>query len=134
VLVYEHISSNGRSYVATPPALPLPPAQTVNELTPLVLSNTATNADLSTTALTFGLTSAPDGVTLNPNTGELRWTPAEYQGPGTYVIGVQVTENGSPPLSDVRSFKVIVNERNSPPVLTVPADQGTDELSTLLPA
>jgi hypothetical protein len=70
--------------------------------------------------LTFSLTSAPAGVTLDPVTGVLTWTPTEVQGPSTNRIGVQVTDNGTPPLSDIRTFTVTVNEVNNgtPIVLT----------------
>jgi hypothetical protein len=43
-----------------------------------------------------------------------------------------VTDDGSPPASDTRSFTVVVNEVNRAPVLTVPADQSLDELITLV--
>ena len=38
-------------------------------------------------------------------------------GPGTYEIWTVVTDTGVPPLSATNSFKVTVNEVNSPPVL-----------------
>src|SRR5213075_178563 len=71
------------------------------------------------------------GVNLDPSTGVLTWTPSEAQGPSTNVITVRVTDNGAPQLSDTKSFTVVVNEGNSAPVLTVPADRTIAELSTL---
>src|SRR5439155_2796058 len=62
----------------------------------------------------------------------LSWTPAETQGPSTNQVVVQVTDNGSPPLRDNRSFTVVVAEVNSAPVLTLPPDQTINELSTLV--
>src|SRR5206468_1579908 len=81
--------------------------------------------------LTFSLVTAPTGVHLAPDTGILTWTPTEAQGPSTNLITVQVRDDGSPPLSDSKSFTVVVHEMNSRPVLTVPPDQAIDERSTL---
>src|SRR5439155_20184229 len=78
------------------------------------------------------LVSAPDGMSLDPTTGVLTWTPTETQGPRTNLITVQVTDNGSPPLSATNSFTVVVKELNSAPVLTVPLNQTMNELSTLV--
>src|SRR5439155_18261869 len=61
----------------------------------------------------------------------IHWTPSEVQGPSTNTITTVVTDNGVPPLSATNSFKVIVNEVNDAPVLTVPTDRTVTELSTL---
>src|SRR6266852_4574374 len=116
----------------SPPTLSVPPAQTINELATLTVTNTATDPDIPTNTLTFSLVAAPTGVNLNPATGVLTWTPTEAQGPSTNVITVRVTDNGSPPLSDTKSFTVIVNEVNSAPTLTVPPTQTINELTTLI--
>src|SRR5206468_1395562 len=80
----------------------------------------------------FSLVSGPAGVSVNPATGVLTWSPTEAQGPSTNVITVKVTDNGVPALSDSKSFTVVVTEANSAPVLTVPANQTIAELSTLV--
>src|SRR2546426_1098822 len=71
-------------------------------------------------------------MTINATNGVISWTPTEAQGPGTNVVSVSVTDDGSPSLSVTDSFTVVVNEVNSAPVLTVPADQVVAELSTLV--
>jgi hypothetical protein len=118
--------------VNSAPVLTVPADRTINELTTLVVTNTATDGDLPANALTFGLVSAPSGVNLDATTGVLTWTPDEAQGPSTNLITVRVTDNGNPPLNDTKSFRVVVNEVNSAPVLTVPADETVDELTTLV--
>ncbi len=118
--------------VNSAPVLTVPANQTINELTMLVLTNTATDADLPANTLSFSLLSAPAGMTLDPNTGVLTWTPTETQGPGTNLITVQVTDNGSPPLSASRSFTVVVSEANTAPELTVPANQTINEQTFLV--
>src|SRR5439155_14764988 len=65
------------------------------------------------------------------NTGVLRWTPSEAQRPSTNRVSVKVTDNGSPPLSDIESFTVVVNEENSAPILPVQATLPITELTLL---
>src|SRR5439155_1592790 len=118
--------------VNSEPVLPAQADRTINELSTLVVTNRATDPDLPPNTLTFSLVSAPTGVTLDSHTGVLSWTPTEAQGPGAFMITVKVTDNGTPPLSDTGSFRVIVSEINSVPALAVPPDQTIDELSTLV--
>src|SRR4029450_1140165 len=79
----------------------------------------------------FSLISPPAGASINPVIGVFSWVPTEAQGPGMYTIRVRVTDNGSPNLSDTKSFTVSVNEVNSPPVLTPIANQPVNEGNTL---
>src|SRR3989441_217147 len=109
------------------PTLTVPPTQTINELTTLSVTNTATDPDIPANTLTFVLVTGPSGMTLDSATGVLTWTPTEAQGPSTNVITVRVTDNGSPPLSDTKSFTVIVNEVNSAPVLAPISDKTVTE-------
>ena len=69
------------------------------------------------TQLTYSLSNAPAGATINPTSGIFTWTPTEAQGPGVYNITVRVTDNNLPPLSDSKNFQVTVNEVNQAPVL-----------------
>src|SRR5439155_581471 len=114
------------------PVLTVPGNQTINELSTLVVTNTATDTDLPSNTLTFGLVSGPSGVALNPTTGVLHWTPAEAQGPSTNTITLKVTDTGSPPLSATTIPYTTVFRANSAPVLTVPGNQTINELSTLV--
>jgi hypothetical protein len=58
--------------------------------------------------VTYALTGdAPRGASIDPETG--LFTFAATDGPAEYEIGVRVTDNGLPPLSTVRTFKVTVN-------------------------
>src|SRR5207245_122733 len=111
------------SEVNSAPTLTVPGNQTINELSTLVVTNTATDTDVPSNTLTFALVSGPSGVAVNPTTGVLSWTPTEAQGPSTNTITVKVTDNGSPALSATSSFTVVVNEVNSAPVLKVRSEQ-----------
>jgi hypothetical protein len=98
-------------------------SRTINEGTLLVVTNSATDSDTPPQTLTFSLGSGfPSGMTIDPGTGLINWTPTEAQGPGTYSISVRVTDNGSPSLSTTQTLAVSVNEVNSPPQLFFPND------------
>src|SRR5205814_1202099 len=114
------------------PVLILPPNQTINELTTLIVTNTAADPDIPVNTLTFALVAAPAGMTLDSNTGVLIWTPTEAQGPSTNLIWVKVTDNGVPVMSNTKSFTVVVNEVNRAPTLTVPPYKVIHGLATLV--
>src|SRR5207237_606788 len=104
----------------------------INELSTLVVTNTASDADLPTNTLSFGLVSAPTGVLLDANTGVLTWTPTEAQGPSTNLITLKVNDNTSPPHSHTNIFPLVVREVNSPPFPYTTLIQSINELSTLV--
>src|SRR4029079_16012476 len=91
----------------------------------------ATDSDVPTNTLTFSLVGPRGGMSINPATGLIQWTPLEDEGPSTNVITVVVTDNGSPNMSATNSFTVTVNETNSAPVLTVPTNHTVSALATL---
>src|SRR5205814_1839313 len=95
------------------------------------VSASSAHADLPANTLSFALVSAPTGMTINPGSGVISWTPSEVQGPSTNVVSVSVTDNGVPALSATNSFTVTVTEVNLAPVLSVPANQTIDEQTTL---
>jgi len=93
-------------------------AVVVVEGTSLVITNLATDADVPTNTLTYSLgTNAPVGMTIDPASGVLTWTPGESQGPSTNPITVHVTDNGEPPLGATHLFTITVLETNQAPVL-----------------
>jgi hypothetical protein len=100
----------------TPPVLGGVPAQTVNELSLLTVTNSAVDTDVPAQTLTYSLLVKPAGATINTN-GVISWTPAEGQGPSTNTFTTRVVDNGTPPLSATNSFTVIVFDINVPPIL-----------------
>ena len=103
------------------PALPTITTQTVNELTLLTVTNTASESNIHSTNTGYALISHPAGMSINAN-GIITWTPTEAQGPSTNVITTVVTNSDSfdavnPHLTATNSFTVIVNEVNVAPVL-----------------
>jgi len=89
----------------------------VDELTELSFTATATDADLPANGLTFSLMGAPDGASIDADTGLFTWTPGEAQGPGSYRFEVVVTDDGAGALSDAGTLAVTMNEVNLAPVL-----------------
>jgi Putative Ig domain len=102
--------------VNDPPVLDSIASKSVNSGILLSFSVTASDSDLPANHLTYSLgPGAPDGASIDPATGIFMWTPTNNEGPGQYPITVRVTDDGSPPLNDAKTFQVKV---------TVPHDQG----------
>src|SRR5262249_13940562 len=110
-----------------------PADQVINELSTLMLTNTATDPDLPANILTFSLEpGAPTGASIDSATGVFSWTPTEAQGPSTNLITRSEERRGGTDLSDLRAFTGGVAEEYRGLVLRVPADQVINELSTLM--
>jgi len=64
----------------------------------------------------------PAGMTLDPISGVLNWTPQANHIPSTNQITIKVTDDGDPPLGDTKSFDVIVQRKaaSAPPRITSP--------------
>jgi hypothetical protein len=105
--------------------------QTVNEGSTLVVTNKAIDVDIPANTVTYSLLSAPAGASIDASSGVFTWTPTEVQAPSTNQIMVQAMDNGAPPLSDTRSFSVIVNEVNTAPAVNPIASQSVNEGATL---
>ena len=118
------IVNNPPTFTATPPN------RTIDELTPLSVTNPAIDSDLPAQTITYQLLSPPAGATIDSN-AVIAWTPTEAQGPGNYTITTIAGDNGTPPKSATNSFTVRVNEVNSPPVLPSPPDRTINELTLM---
>jgi len=105
--------------------------RSVNELTTLTVTNTATDLDQPPQTLTFSLITGPSGMTINSSTGVLTWTPAQTNSPSTNTVSVVVTDNGAPALSATNTFLVYVIEVNQKPTLPVVGSQTVNVLATL---
>jgi VCBS repeat-containing protein len=103
----------------------------VDENTLLTFTTGATDTDLPANALVYSLVNAPSGASIEPSTGVFSWTPSEAQGAGEYPITVRVTDNGTPSLSDSRTFNVRVNEVNVAPRLSPIGSKTVDEETPL---
>ena len=89
---------------------------TVGEHETASFTATASDADLPVQALTFSLDStAPTNATIDPATGEIRWTPGEVDGPGDFTFQVIATDDAG--ASDSVDVTIHVLEVSQPPVL-----------------
>jgi hypothetical protein len=110
------------------PVLAAITSRTVNELSLLTFTASATDADLPANTLTYSLVDAPSGASIVGNTGVFTWTPTVTQGPGTYNFNVRVSDGA---LTHDRAVAVTVNEVNTAPVLALIPPQTVDELALL---
>lgn len=89
------------------PKLKPVPDQVVPAESGLVVTLSASDADLPAQSLSFSFEGAkPAGMSLDPQTGRLTWLPAANQRPSSHSITVKVTDDGVPSRSALRSFVV----------------------------
>jgi hypothetical protein len=87
-------------------------------------TNAANDVDLPTNTLTFTLDgSAPKGASLDPVSGVFSWPTSDAEVGTTNQFLVRVTDDGTPPLTALQAFKVVVEPR--PAILGV-ARSGTN--------
>ncbi len=113
--------------VNVPPVLAVIGDQSVDELTELAFTATATDVDDPVQSLVFSLAGEPVGASITAG-GDFAWTPSEAQGPGTYTFDVVVSDGVD---TDSESITVTVAEVNVAPVLAPIGDQSVDELVEL---
>jgi len=98
--------------------------QTATEGVPFSLLMAANDSDDPANVLAYVLgDNAPSGVTIDPTSGLLTWTPEESQGSQTYSVTVEVTDDGSPPLGDSVTFSITVEDGNQAPWINPIDDQ-----------
>lgn len=90
----------------------------------LYVKNSAADADQPWQTLSFSLLAAPDGATINTNTGVFAWRPTVAQANTTNPVGVKVTDNGTPNLGATQNFFVTVNPLNAPMLNAVSLTNG----------
>lgn len=118
--------------INTLPVLAVIAPQTIDEGQVLSFTALGSDGDLPLQRLSYSLGSgAPEGASIDPNTGVFVFTPNEAQGPSTNVVSVRVTDDGSPPLRSSQDVSLVVNEVNLSPVLEPIADQALGEGDTL---
>jgi RHS repeat-associated protein len=99
--------------LGSPPVITEIADREVFELSPLTIAAVATDPDLPGDVLTFDLLLAPAGLTVNPSTGVIAWTPTSAQ-IGRHDVTVRVTDQEG--LLDFTSFQVLVRRTNAAPI------------------
>jgi len=92
----------------SPPVLDAISNQTASEGVAFKLYVRATDTDIPVQTITYSLSpDAPAGATIDSKTGRFTFTGPD--GPATYQFTVIATDNGSPALSDQKTFTLQVN-------------------------
>ncbi len=96
------------------PRLAQPASFAVSAGEPVTFQATAEDSDLPPQLLTFSLLpNAPLGAVIEPTTGHFTWTTPEVPVITTFVISVQVSDNGPSQRKDTRPFAVQVSPKFS---------------------
>ncbi|MCB9644677.1 MAG: hypothetical protein H6728_16505 [Myxococcales bacterium] len=101
-----------------PPQITKLPSTTATEDQPYAPAKVeATDIDSGDT-LSYKLTKAPIGATINPVTGEITWTPGDADAGKEVEFEVEVCDSKTPPACKKATWKVQVTNVNDPPVIT----------------
>jgi YD repeat-containing protein len=106
--LYDNAGNLLQASSAAPPVLPAQPSIAATDLSTLVVSNTATDSSFPARTLTYVLSQAPTGATIDTN-GTITWTPLLSQSPSTNIFTTVAIDNGVPPLSATNSFTITVS-------------------------
>ncbi len=96
-----------------PPQIEAPTLTTAYQARPLSLIVKATDSDQPPQKLKFEFESeVPKGVTINSETGEIKWTPTASTELKEYTLTVKVSDSGTPPLSTTQkiNLKVVLDD------------------------
>lgn len=108
------------------PVLTSPGNQTVNEGSNLAFTLSATDSNTGQT-ISYSMTGAPNGATLNATTGAFSYTPGYDVAPNTsgatqvFNVTFTATDDATPPLNNSQSVTITVSNVNRAPI----ADAGT---------
>jgi ELWxxDGT repeat protein len=92
------------------------------------VSNYASDPNTPALTLSYALgAGAPQGASINSQTGIVAWTPSQNQTPGSYPFTVDVTDSASPSQTTVAGFTVVLSTSSVlPPALTaIPTTSAT---------
>lgn len=90
------------------------------EMTNFSMMISATDTDTPLQTLSYAMSAAPAGASLDPATGRFQWSPTESDGPGTNVFNVTVTDNGWPQRTATQAITLVVAEVNRAPIAGLP--------------
>ena len=93
--------------------------QTVNVGQTVAFTASATDTDQPPQTLTFSLLAGLGTATLNTNNGAFSFRPLVTQANSTNSFTLQVSDNGTPPLSATQSFSVVVNPLSAPGISNI---------------
>ena len=97
---------------ALPPVLTNPGPQSATEFVPFTLNPVGSDPDSS--PVVWSATGMPTGMTIDPATGAMAWTPGELDGGTSYTIDLSLTGGG---VTVTETFVLTVIEDDQPPVV-----------------
>jgi pimeloyl-ACP methyl ester carboxylesterase len=103
--------------VNAPPSLGLLPDVTIAPEIAWSVSAVGTDGDLPKQSLVYALKVSPVGMTIAPNSGEIRWTPTRAQGARMHPVTVTVSDSAGSLVE--QSFRVMVSGIAQPPTLVI---------------
>ena len=92
----------------------------------------ATDSDLPANTLSYTMTNAPAGTSLDEISGLFSWTPDETQGPATYAVTFIVSDDGSPVLTDSQTVLLTVTDAPGVSITESGGSTDVDEDRTVL--
>ncbi len=101
----------------TPPVIVDPGPQTATEFSPFTLLMSGSDADLPAQTLNWSVVSGPTGLTIDPSSGLIGWTPGEADGGTVQTVVIGLT-TGAQTVS--QSVSISVGEDDQAPVVTAP--------------
>jgi len=105
--------------------LALPPGdQWANVLETLLVTNAPLVTNLPSGPLSFDLVQSPEAMSIDAVTGIIRWTPGLAQASSTNLVTVRIAANGTPPLTETNTFRVMVNSTPRPTIRLVKWESG----------
>jgi hypothetical protein len=110
--------------VNTPPTLAPIANQTVNVGQTVAFTASVTDTDQPTQTLTFALLAGATNATLNTNSGGFSFRPLATQANSTNSFTLEVSDNGTPPMSATQSFSVVVNPLSAPGISNISLASG----------
>ncbi|MDA8792707.1 putative Ig domain-containing protein, partial [Bacteriovoracaceae bacterium] len=99
--------------------------QSVNENELLEFTISGSDPDVADT-ISYSASNLPSGASFDPNTQIFSFTP-DYNQSGSYDVTFQVSDDGSPSMSDSEIVSITVGDVNRAPVLAAIGNQTGDE-------
>jgi Phosphodiester glycosidase/CARDB len=95
--------------INTPPVLATIGNKTINAGGMLIFTNHASDSDIPAQILSFSLDpGAPAGAGIGAASGVFSWMAPQVASPQTNNVSIRVTDNGTPVLSDAKTFSIVV--------------------------
>jgi hypothetical protein len=99
---------------APTPVVSVPSTQAIYAGEKLTVTISAANSAFPGDTYSFATNAAPTGVSINPTTGVLNWTPTAGQAPNSYSLSIKATDINHPSLIGVGGFSVLVSAGPAP--------------------